>query len=180
VLGYDVVGESTDVHALIESGGSGGKLPKATVTGKAGPVIDSQHTRPLFDALGICRLQMMELGFEVKHYQALYQVITGINKTWSDMIDISERIWHLTRSFNVREIKDFGRDYDYPPVRFMEEPVPSGPNEGHCLTRAEVDVLLDEYYTARGWDQNGIPTKETLKRVGLEEIAAAMEAKRNF
>ncbi len=177
VLGYDIVGESTDVHALIESGGGGGKLPKAAITGKSRAVIDSQHTRPLFDALGICRLQMMELGFEVKHYQQLYKLITGVDKTWSDMIDISEKIWHLTRAFNVREIKGFGRSFDYPPARFMEEPVPSGPNEGHYLTRAEVDVLLDEYYTARGWDKNGIPTKETLKRVGLDALADAMEAK---
>ncbi len=59
----------------------------------------------------------------------------------------------------------------------MDEAVPSGPNEGHYLTRAEVDVLLDEYYTARGWDKNGIPTKETLKRVGLDALADAMEAK---
>jgi hypothetical protein len=48
---------------------------------------------------------------------------------------------------------------------------PDGPNEGLLLiTREEIDVLLDEYYLARGWDENGIPTKETLEEVSAWAI----------
>ena len=56
----------------------------------------------------------------------------------------------------------------------MTEPIPDGPNEGHCVTRAEVDILLDEYYALRGWDANGIPTAETLARFGLADVADTM------
>jgi aldehyde:ferredoxin oxidoreductase len=31
--------------------------------------------------------------------------------------------------------------------------------------------MLDEYYEARGWDKEGLPTQEKLKALGLEEIA---------
>jgi aldehyde:ferredoxin oxidoreductase len=56
----------------------------------------------------------------------------------------------------------------------MEEPIASGPNEGHFLGRREIDFLLDAYYRARGWDADGIPTRETLERVGLADVAQAI------
>ena len=68
---------------------------------------------------------------------------------------------------SAREIKNFGRSLDYPPPRFYEEPTPSGPNKGHYISLEELDDLLDAYYSARGWDKNGIPTKETIERVGM-------------
>jgi aldehyde:ferredoxin oxidoreductase len=180
VLGHDLAGSDASVHDLITSGARKKKLPKATLSGKVDKVIASQHTRPLFDALGICRLQLMELGFEVENYAELYAVITGRKKSWDDLLKISERIWHLTRAFSIREIKGFGRNWDYPPPRFYQEPIPSGPNEGHYLTKEELDILLDEYYRARGWDENGIPTKETLERVGLGDLTADMEKSKNL
>jgi aldehyde:ferredoxin oxidoreductase len=69
--------------------------------------------------------------------------------------------------FNKREIPDFGRKYDYPPLRFYEEPIPSGPNKGHKVDFAVIEEMLDAYYKARGWDENGIPTKETLEKFNL-------------
>jgi aldehyde:ferredoxin oxidoreductase len=178
VLGHDVAGSGASVHDLITAGGSGEKLPKSPVPGKSAKVIEMQHVRPLFDALGVCRLQYMELGFEVTHYEDIFHRVTGRQMSWDDMLQVSERIWHLTRAISVREIEGFGRSFDYPPPRFYTEPVPTGPNRGHCLTEKEIQSLLDEYYQARGWDRNGIPTRETLEHMGLEEVAADMEEKR--
>jgi aldehyde:ferredoxin oxidoreductase len=140
-------------------------------------VIASQHTRSLFDALGNCRLQMMELGFEEEHYAELYSLITGRSKTWDELLKISERIWHLTRAFSVREINGFGRHLDMPPARLYEEPIADGPNQGHVIAREDINKLLTWYYAARGWDKNGVPTKETLLSVGLTEVAEDLEAK---
>jgi aldehyde:ferredoxin oxidoreductase len=172
VLGHDVVGAATNVHDLITAGAAGDKRAKAVVSGKdsAKFVMDSQHTRPAFDLLGCCRLQMMELGFEVDNYTDLYSVITGKKMTWDELLAVSERVWTLTRMISAREIKNFGRKLDYPPPRFYEEPTPSGPNKGHFISLEELDTLLDAYYDARGWDQNGIPTQETLERVGLNHL----------
>ncbi len=176
VLGHDMAGSAANVHDLVSAGGSGDKIGKATLKDKEKPVIDLQHIRPLFDCLGICRLQYMELGFEGDNYAKLFQLITGRSLTWQDLLNVSERVWQLTRTFSVREIADFGRQYDYPPARFSNEPVPSGPNEGHCLRRDELDALLDAYYAARGWDNNGIPTAAALERVGLEDISRELAA----
>ncbi len=175
VLGHDVVGSAASVHDLIESGGEVKALPKAEVGGQSKQVIASQHLRPAFDLLGICRLQFMELGFEVEHYEELFQLCTGRPLEWQDVLDTSERVWNLTRAVSVREVPGFGRASDYPPARLMNDPVPNGPNKGHCLPREEVDRLLDEYYDARGWDRQGRPTAETLTRLGLEDVARGLE-----
>ncbi len=171
VLGYDVAGAWTSVHDLISSGSDSEKMPKAVVRPECAQyVIESQHTRPLFDVLGICRLQYMELGFEIENYEKLFYLISGQKKSWQELLTVSERIWNLIRVFWTREINNFGRHLEYPPARFYKEPTPSGPNEGHYLTKKELDILLDEYYRARGWDENGIPTRETLERLGLDEV----------
>lgn len=166
-LGYDVSQSDADVSELIEAG-AGGAMEISTPEGKVDHVISMQHSRPLYDALGICRLQTMEIGFETIHYEEVFELITGRKLSWKDMLAISERIWQLTRLFNVRHIKGFGRGYDYPPLRFMEEPIPSGPNKGRFIKREILDQMLDEYYRKRGWDENGIPEPETLTRYGLE------------
>jgi len=175
VLGHDVAGSATNVHDLITAGGKAEKLPKAPVHPECADfVIESQHVRPLFDALGVCRLQFMELGFEPENYERLFYVITGRKLSWTEMLAISERIWQLTRAFSVREIAGFGPHLDMPPPRFYTEPIPDGPNAGHHLTREEIENLLKWYYGKRGWDARGIPSRKTLERVGLPEAAEAL------
>jgi aldehyde:ferredoxin oxidoreductase len=166
------------VHDLIASETEMAAQPKAAVSERSAEyVIESQHKRSLFDALGNCRLQMMELGFEEEHYAELYSLITGNTKTWADLLSVSERIWHLTRAFSVREINGFGRHLDMPPARLTEDPIMDGPNQGHVISKDDIHHLLSWYYTARGWDDDGIPTKETLLRAGLPEVVADFEAR---
>lgn len=177
VLGNDVAGSDSvgNVHDLISGGTNEDRLPKAKVKGVASMVLDSQHNRPTFDILGICRLQYMEIGLEVKYYEEMYYAITGKKVTWNELLKLSEKIWNLNRCFNIREIKGYGRSYDYPPARFYEEPIPNGPNEGHLITLEEINQMLNEFYEARGWDQNGIPTKEILMKLGLGEIVETID-----
>ena len=181
VLGHDLAGAWTNVHDLIAAGGEVEAQPKAVVNDSSAEyVIASQHKRSLFDVLGCCRLQMMELGFEEEHYAELFSLITGRTMSWEELLKISERIWHLTRTFSVREINTFGRHLDLPPARLYEDPITTGPNQGHVLSREDIDNLLNWYYKARGWNQNGIPTRETLCKVGLPEVAEDLEARGLF
>lgn len=170
VLGSDVanaVGGNKDanVHDLISQGADFNRIPKADHKNVVPLVLKSQHLRPAFDILGTCRLQYMEIGLETEYYEELYYYATGKKLDFEkDLLKLSEKIWHLNRMFNKREISDFGRKYDYPPARFTEEPVPNGPNKGHCVSMEIIEEMLDTYYQARGWDKNGIPTPETLER----------------
>jgi len=178
VLGHDLAGAWTNVHDLIASGGEVEAQPKAIVSDQSAEyVIASQHKRSLFDVLGNCRLQMMELGFEEEYYAELYSTITGRKMSWEELLNISVRVWHLTRAFTVREVNDFGRHLDMPPARLYEDPIVDGPNQGHVLSLEDIEKLLNWYYVARGWDQNGVPTRETLVQAGLPEVAEDFEAK---
>ncbi|MGE5584294.1 MAG: aldehyde ferredoxin oxidoreductase family protein [Bacillota bacterium] len=146
------------------------------IQGKAAKVIELQHVRPLFDCLGVCRLQWVELGLPLEYYARLYPAVTGREDSWDDLLLKSERIWNLVRAFAVRERPDFGRADDQPPRRFYTEPVPDGPLAGSRITREDLDTLLDEYYDLRGWDRGGRPTAATLERLGLGDVASELQA----
>ena len=118
-------------------------------------VIYHQTIRPLFDMLGVCRLQWIELGFDPEHYAQFYQAVTGVPATLDDLLEKSRAIYDLTRIINVRQ--GISRKDDYPAPRMMERPVEGGPYAGRVVNREEYDALLDLYYQKRGWSPDGIP-----------------------
>ncbi len=139
---------------------------------KVARVIELQHIRPLFDCLGACRLQWVELGLDLDYYAQILKAVTGLDRSWGDLLKISERVWNLTRAFWAREVPGFGREWDYPPPRTWKEPVSSGPTKGKFVSRQDVERLLDLYYAQRGWDQEGIPTPEKLEELGLTGLVS--------
>jgi aldehyde:ferredoxin oxidoreductase len=141
-----------------------------SVEGKAAKVIELQHTRPLFDTLGVCRLPWIEMGVPVSDYAEAYRKATGIDYSEAELYKISEKIWNLTRMFWVREVPGFGRAYDLPPARVYEEKLKGGPTGGALLERDKVEALLDDYYNLRGWTGDGIPTDAKLRELGLEWV----------
>jgi aldehyde:ferredoxin oxidoreductase len=145
--------------------------------GKAPRVIELQHTRTMFDTLGVCRLPWIELGVPFAGYARAYRAITGIEHSAERLLEISERIWNLTRAFNLRETPGYGRAYDLPPARWWEEPVADGPTQGKKLARDDIEAMLDEYYELRGWSGQGIPTLARMQRLGLGREAAEIGAR---
>jgi aldehyde:ferredoxin oxidoreductase len=60
--------------------------------------------------------------------------------------------------------------------KWADEPVPNGPYQGERIDPVKWEQMLDEYYDLRGWNRSGIPTREKLKSLGLEDVAASLEA----
>ena len=139
---------------------------------KVARIIWLQNFRPMFDVLGGCRLQWVELGIDRDLYVPALEAITGIHRTWEDLDMIGSRIWNLTRMYWAREIDGFGRAWDMPSPRFYEEPPKTGVTAGQIHKYEDVLKLLDMYYEQRGWDANGIPTAETLEKHGLTAVVA--------
>jgi len=65
------------------------------------------------------------------------------------------------------------KDDDNPP-RFYD-PLPSGPYEGQTTDRERVDIRIQAYFETLGWDERGIPTKETLDRLNLSDVEPLMK-----
>lgn len=147
---------------------------RAKTDGKAAQVIIYQHTRPLFDMLGVCRLHWIELEMDVNSYASMYSAFTGIDMTWDDLMKCSERVWNLTRMFWIREEPGFGREYDMPPARVYTEKTPSGPSQGTIMSLDDINYMLDDYYKLRGWDRDGRPTPEKLSDLEIGDAAALL------
>ena len=81
--------------------------------------------------------------------------ITGETFSTGHLQEIGARIFNLERMYNLREGLT-GKDDTLPP-RILHEPTFKGMTSGHPLHK-----LLPRYYALRGWDRNGVPTRETL------------------
>jgi aldehyde:ferredoxin oxidoreductase len=139
---------------------------------KVARVIWLQNFRPMFDVLGGCRLQWVELGIDRDLYVPALEAITGIHRSWEDLDKVGERIWNLTRLFWVRENEGFGRSWDMPSPRFYEEAPKSGATKGQITKLEDVNRLLDMYYEQRGWTSDGLPKPETIEGLGLKGMVA--------
>jgi len=53
---------------------------------------------------------------------------------------------------------------DVLPERLLREKLPSGPAAGKV---ADLYTMLSEYYELRGWDKEGVPTKDKSKALGV-------------
>ncbi|MFH2038256.1 MAG: aldehyde ferredoxin oxidoreductase family protein [Chloroflexota bacterium] len=139
---------------------------------KVARVIWLQNFRPMFDVLGGCRLQWVELGIDRELYISALDAITGIHRSWDDYEKVGERIWNLTRMFWARENEGFDRSWDMPSPRFYEEAPESGATKGQITKIEDVHRLLDMYYEQRGWSNDGLPTPERLVELNLAELVA--------
>jgi aldehyde:ferredoxin oxidoreductase len=143
---------------------------------KADKVIEFQRIRGgMFESLVTCRFPWIEVGYELDNYPEYFEAATGTKTTLDDMWVLGDRIYALIRAYWVREYGGkWGRYMDYPPKRWFDEPLTEGALKGRHLNREEYDGLLQAYYDKRGWDARGIPTKATMKQLGLEEEAAEL------
>ncbi|USS40724.1 aldehyde ferredoxin oxidoreductase family protein [Thermococcus aggregans] len=144
---------------------------------KAAKVIELQRLRGgLFEMLTACRLPWVEIGLSLDYYPKLLEAITGVKYTWDDLYKAADRVYALIRAYWVREYNgNWSRGMDYPPERWFKEGLKSGPYKGQHLDKEKYDALLSEYYKLRGWDERGIPKKETLKELNLEFVIPELE-----
>jgi len=139
---------------------------------KVQKLIEFQRLRGgFFESATVCRLPWVEVSFGLHWYPEYLQAITGHRMEWEDLYKIGDRIYHLIRAFWKREIPVFGRSWDYPPERWFEEPHSQGKMKGMKIDREKYEEMLSCYYTLRGWDENGIPRKETLDAAGLKGVS---------
>jgi len=144
---------------------------------KVKKIIDIQRIRGgIFETTVVCRFPWIELGFDIEWYPKYIEVITGKKFSIDDLYEVADRLYALIRLFWVREYGSWSRIYDMPPARWFEEPLTVGPYKGRKLDRNNFNKLLDWYYELRGWDSNGIPTSDTLSRLGLGEEAEYLKS----
>lgn len=145
-------------------------LPKA--------VFWQAQTKEIEDMTGIC-VYMGTWGgahaLEVSDYVELISAAMGIELTEEELMVMGKRGINLEKAFNTIHT-DFGRENDYPPRRYMEEPVKSGPYAGFKCDKNKWDEMLDEFYELQGWDKRtSLQTRRCLMELDMEDIAQRLE-----
>jgi len=109
-------------------------------------------------------------GTATQNTATLMEAVTGLQFTPEEVEKVGERLVNLAKAFNVRE--GFTRADDTFPERLMTEPLKAGASKGQLISKEDLKTMLDEYYTARGWDLlKGAPTRAKLSELGLGYVA---------
>jgi aldehyde:ferredoxin oxidoreductase len=125
----------------------------------------TQNLAEVVNALGICK-QTMTSGSQIvdglldKLLDVLYY-LTGFKFSLKSLIEIGERIFNLKRVYNTK--CGVTRIDDKLPPR-LKFPLEKGLTKNKVVT---IDLMLEEYYKFRGWDDNGIPTSKKLKELNI-------------
>jgi aldehyde:ferredoxin oxidoreductase len=141
-----------------------GQYDRFALQGKGSLVRTIQDNRAYVDSLGLCTVVRGSLGFSAEPKGDVLAAVTGYDFT-PRLMDIGSRIYTLERMILNRE--GIRRTDDLLPERIFKEAVPSGPTKGRVLTREMYEIMLDEYYNVRGWDNDGVPTPDTIRILGL-------------
>jgi aldehyde:ferredoxin oxidoreductase len=174
-LGYAVASRGGSHHDPRPTGEYAGASDRKAVEGKAAWVIGTMQFTTIGDSMIICHFLERLLGFTLNpKYAEMINIVTGFNYKFEELVEVAERILDLERAFNVRT--GIRRKDDTLPRRFLEEPIPEGPSKGMYTDEQTLNKMLDDFYTLKGWDKRtGIPTKEKLIKIGLEDVAKELE-----
>lgn len=118
-----------------------------------------QDVHAFSDSMDLCKFSAFAMGMD--EYAAQYSAMTGIEYTADDALQAGERIYNLERYYN--NLAGFAEGSDYLPKRFTDEPSTSPGSEGQVC---EIDDMLEEYYSVRGWE-NGVVPEKKLKELGI-------------
>lgn len=119
-----------------------------------------QDLTALVDSTGVCLF--VTFGVTLDDLLPALNAATGSNFTAEGLMETGERIWNLEKLFNIKA--GFKKEDDNLPERLLEQGVPAGPTKGMVNRLIE---MLSEYYRARGWDSEGVPTESKLQNLGL-------------
>ena len=117
------------------------------------------------DALGMCAgLSSFPLKppYHIHNYPKFISAGAGIDMDEEKLTQATKRYRTLVRAFNIR--RGMRRKDDKPPENHWKKRFPELEKE-----------LLDAYYKLKGWNDQGIPTKESLHELGLDYVAEDFE-----
>ena len=136
------------------------KTDPLVTEGKADLVKAFQDATSVFDSAGVC--VFTTFAWTLADLQPQLDAACEGNWTMEKLALLGERVWNMERVFN-NAAGFTAKDDDLPP-RLKTEAAKTGPAKGLV---SGIDKMRPEYYKVRGWTPEGVPTKETLDRLGL-------------
>ncbi|MEW5760807.1 MAG: aldehyde ferredoxin oxidoreductase family protein [Candidatus Thermoplasmatota archaeon] len=138
-------------------------------SGKGKLIVDMEDLYAIVDSLLICKYgTMWPPIFYFNDFAEIIPALTGFNEysRVEHVRKVAKRIALLRRAFNAR--LGIRRKDDCLPKRFTKEKMPSGPAKGEVVN---LNLMLNDFYDYRGCRRDGLPKKDVLVKVGLEDVA---------
>ena len=151
VRGYMVSPEVLGIPVKMDPGATEGKAPMLKAF---------QDLTAVVDSAGICLFTTF--AWSAQDIQSMIQPALGGDWSLENLLLLGERVWNLERRYNLAA--GLTAQDDTLPPRLLTEPAKTGPQKGRV---ADLGRMLPEYYRERGWTPEGVPTPETVTRLGL-------------
>jgi aldehyde:ferredoxin oxidoreductase len=176
-LGYAVSsrgGDFTSVYALPEyrwdpeqgrrEFGTPASVDRFSTEGKGLLVKRAMSVSAVLDSLGLCKVAALSVvgDFSLRAEAELTSALSGLEFSPAELLSIGERVVTVERMFNLRH--GAGPEDDRLPAHFLRDGLPEAPNRGGTVDLAP---MLAQFYAAMGWDEQGRPTAERLRELGL-------------
>ncbi len=118
-----------------------------------------QDVHAVSDSLDLCKFSAFAQGMQ--EYTDQFNGVTGLDYSVEELLKCGERVYNLERYYN--NLAGLGEGSDTLPKRFTEEASTVPGSLGHVC---ELDLMLEEYYAARGW-KNGVVPNEKLMELAI-------------
>ncbi|MBI4285699.1 MAG: hypothetical protein HY670_07345 [Chloroflexi bacterium] len=151
------------------------------VKGKGAWMVWEENGKAVFDSIGRCMSGGVRGGIQIladidqdpygEERAKLLSVLIGAELSAEEVQKCGERAFNLERAFNIRQ--GGGRDFEILPE-----------HDRHiqfdllALSKVGPDDMREffqDYYQARGWDADGVPTRAKLEELGLGYVADELE-----
>jgi aldehyde:ferredoxin oxidoreductase len=116
------------------------------------------------------------LGLEAQYYS----LATGIKKTEAELDFDAERVIQLHRGLTMLQMnsKEMRNEHDTLPDWLFSKDKKAFTKGADYMDRDDMEKALDMFYESFGWDKaTGAPTKATLLKFGLADVAEALDKK---
>ena len=134
-------------------------------SGRGVLVAASEDFAAVLDSLIVCKfLRKCFVDFYGEAAELLSKV-TGWDYSSGELERTGERIHNLKKLFNMRE--GWRPQHDWLPERLLTETLPTGVAAGVGLRSDELHEMIQSYYLARGWDEQGSIPNKKLRDLGL-------------
>lgn len=121
-----------------------------------------------FNHLGCCYFVFSPRSyFPIHRLHSLVEAATGWNITLWELMKMGERGLNAARLFNLK--MGLTSEDDVIPER-LHTPLPDGAFKGSTIGKDEFKDAVALCYSMMGWDGQGIPKREKLAELGLEEF----------
>lgn len=144
-----------------------GGVEPFTTEGKGQLVKDLMDDNCVMHSLLVCDFQGKFIPLATSDFADYFNAVTGLTYSPEDLYERAESIETLVRLIMTRE--GFTAADDRLPRRVIEESHPEGPTKDKVIGAENFQKMKQDFYALRGWDENGIPTKERVDRCGFDD-----------